>query len=113
MTEPSPLPRSGRLSGRKALITGASRGIGRAIALRYAAEGADLALVATQRGLLDEVQALAGARGAQAVVLPCDVTDRAAVQAMVDAAVAAMGRIDVLVNNAGVYHAARLVDTEP
>jgi meso-butanediol dehydrogenase / (S,S)-butanediol dehydrogenase / diacetyl reductase len=46
-------------------------------------------------------------------VLPCDVSDRSAVQAVVTAAVAAMGRIDVLVNNAGVYHAARLVDTEP
>ena len=106
-------PRPGRLTGRQALITGASRGIGRAIALRYAAEGADLCLVATQRGLLDEVAGQARGLGAQVQVLPCDVSDRSAVQAMVAAAVAAMGRIDVLVNNAGVYHAARLVDTEP
>jgi meso-butanediol dehydrogenase/(S,S)-butanediol dehydrogenase/diacetyl reductase len=113
MADADSLTRPGRMAGRKALITGASRGIGRAIALRYAAEGADLVLVATQQVLLDEVQSLARAHGAQAHVLPCDVTDRAAVQAMVAAAVAAMGRIDVLVNNAGVYHAARLVDTEP
>jgi NAD(P)-dependent dehydrogenase (short-subunit alcohol dehydrogenase family) len=101
------------LSGRQALITGASRGIGRAIALRYAAEGADLFLVATQRARLDEVAEQARSHGARVHAMTGDVSDRSAVQAMVAAAVAAMGRIDVLVNNAGVYHAARLVDTEP
>lgn len=105
--------RPGRLAGRHALITGASRGIGRAIALAYAAEGAELFLVATKREGLEQTQALAHEAGANAHVQVCDVSDRAAVQAMVDAAIAAMGQVDVLVNNAGVYHAARLVDTEP
>jgi meso-butanediol dehydrogenase / (S,S)-butanediol dehydrogenase / diacetyl reductase len=106
-------PRPGRLSGRTALITGASRGIGRAIALRFAEEGADLFLVATGHGPLEETQALAEAHGATVQRHAADVSQRAAVQAMVDAALAAFGNIDVLVNNAGVYKAARLVDTTP
>ncbi|MES2716174.1 MAG: SDR family oxidoreductase [Pseudomonadota bacterium] len=105
--------RPGRLAGRRALVTGASRGIGQAIALRYAEEGADLCLVATSLAGLEQTQALAEARGARVLPLAVDVADRAAVQAMVDAAVAAMGGIDVLVNNAGVYHAASLLDTTP
>ncbi|HZD25633.1 MAG TPA: SDR family NAD(P)-dependent oxidoreductase [Alphaproteobacteria bacterium] len=105
--------RPGRLSGRIALITGASRGIGRAIALRYAAEGADLFLTATSRDKLEETATLAEARGARAEIHTADVSDRAAVEAMVEAAAGAFGRIDVLVNNAGVYKAARLVDYTP
>jgi 3-hydroxybutyrate dehydrogenase len=106
-------PRPGRLSGRIALITGASRGIGRAIALRYAEEGADLFLTASGHGPLDETRALAEALGARVLTHAADVSDRAAVQAMVDAALSAFGGIDVLVNNAGVYKAARLVDYTP
>ena len=105
--------RAGRLAGRRALITGASRGIGQAIALRYAEEGADLCLVATSLGGLADTQAQAEAHGARVLALAVDVADRSAVQAMVDAMVAAMGGIDVLVNNAGVYHAASLLDTTP
>ncbi len=101
----------GRLAGRQALITGASRGIGRAIALRYAEEGADLCLAATTLDGLAETHALAEARGARVMLQAVDVRDRTAVQAMVAAAVSTMGGIDVLVNNAGVYHAAPLLDT--
>ncbi len=103
-------PRPGRLSGRTALITGASRGIGRAIALRYAEEGADLFLTASGHGPLDETRKLAETLGATVHTHAADVSDRAAVQAMVDASLSAFGSIDVLVNNAGVYKAARLVD---
>jgi NAD(P)-dependent dehydrogenase (short-subunit alcohol dehydrogenase family) len=110
---PSATARPGRLAGRRALITGASRGIGRAIALRYADEGAELFLTATSMAGLDETRALAEARGARVAVHAVDVSDRTAVQLMVAAAVAAMGGIDVLVNNAGVYHAAPLLDCEP
>ena len=98
----STTPRSGRLAGRSALITGASRGIGRAIAVRYAQEGADLVLAATRRDLLEQTQALAEAEGARVLLQVVDVSDRAQVQAKVAAAVAAFGRIDILVNNAGV-----------
>lgn len=103
----------GRLAGRRVLITGASRGIGRAIALRYAAEGASLFLVATAVNALESVAAEVGARGVSAHVHTCDVSDRAQVLAMVNAAVAALGAVDVLVNNAGVYHVSRLLDITP
>jgi len=106
-------PRPGRLSGRGALITGASRGIGRAIALRYAEEGADLFLAATNRAKLEEVKSLAEAQGAKVALRTVDVRDRVAVAALVEAAAEALGGIDVLVNNAGVYKAARLVDYTP
>jgi meso-butanediol dehydrogenase/(S,S)-butanediol dehydrogenase/diacetyl reductase len=105
--------RPGRLSGRGALITGASRGIGRAIALRYAEEGADLFLAATNRAKLEDVKRLAESRGATVALRTVDVRDRSAVAALVEAAAEALGGIDVLVNNAGVYKAARLVDYTP
>ena len=105
--------RPGRLAGRAALVTGASRGIGRAIALRYAEEGADLFLTATSAAKLTETRALTAKHGGKIVTHLADVSERAAVEAMVGEAVKTLGRIDVLVNNAGVYKAARLVDTTP
>ena len=111
-TAPDPA-RTGRLAGRRVLITGASRGIGQAIALRYADEGATLCLAATTLAGLADTQAQAEARGAQVLPLAVDVADRGQVQALVDAMVATLGGIDVLVNNAGVYHAASLLDTAP
>jgi len=110
---PHTTPRPGRLAGRTALITGASRGIGRSIAVRYAQEGADLVLAATRRDGLEETQALAEAHGARVLLQVVDVSDRAQVQAMVAAAVAAFGHLHILVNNAGVYKAASLLDTTP
>ncbi len=89
------------LTGRTALVTGASRGIGRALALGLAAAGADVAVSARDesalRALAGEVERL----GRQAVVLPADVTDPAACAAIVADAIAALGRLDVVVNNAG------------
>jgi meso-butanediol dehydrogenase/(S,S)-butanediol dehydrogenase/diacetyl reductase len=103
--------RSGRVAGRTALITGASRGIGRAIAQRYAEEGAVLFLTATNRTLLEETRALAEAQGATVTLHCADLSRRDAALATVDKAITALGGIDILVNNAGVYKAARLVDT--
>jgi len=112
-TATGPGQRPGRLAGRTALITGASRGIGQAIALRYAAEGANLVLTATTLDGLHTTAEQARALGASVHPHAVDVADRAAVAALVDAAVAQTGGIDVLVNNAGVYHAAPLLDCTP
>jgi NAD(P)-dependent dehydrogenase (short-subunit alcohol dehydrogenase family) len=89
------------LEGRTALVTGASRGIGRAIAEAFADAGANVALVARDAEKLAEVAAAIEGRGRRAVVLPCDVTDLESVQATVARAVHELGHVDVVVNNAG------------
>ncbi|MER6222195.1 SDR family oxidoreductase [Streptomyces sp900105755] len=87
---------------RVVLITGASRGIGRAIALAFAREGALLVLAARSAEGLAEVEGEVRALGSKALSVPTDVTSPEAVMALVDAAVSRFGRIDVLVNNAGI-----------
>jgi NAD(P)-dependent dehydrogenase (short-subunit alcohol dehydrogenase family) len=89
------------LEGKSALVTGASRGIGRSIALALAADGADVALLARDEARLAEVAAEVEALGRSAVVLACDVTDGEALTRCVAAAVEGLGAVDVLVNNAG------------
>ena len=89
------------LTGKNALVTGSSRGIGRAIALAYADAGADVVLLARDAEKLAEVATEVTARGRRAHVAVCDVTDAEAIGAAVTAAVEALGPIDVLVNNAG------------
>ena len=91
-----------KLDGQAAIITGAGRGIGRAIALAYAREGARLALAARSPEELAQTAAEVSRQGGQAVVIPTDVTDPAQTQRLADAAVAQWGRIDLLVNNAGI-----------
>lgn len=101
---------SGRLRGKRALVTGASRGIGRAIAEAFAREGASLALNAREPARLEEAaQALRDAHDVTVTVHACDVTERPAVDAMVAAAEAA-GPLDILVNNAGIHVPSRFVD---
>jgi 3-oxoacyl-[acyl-carrier protein] reductase len=87
------------LTGKNALVTGASGGLGGAIASALHARGATVALSGTRREALD---ALASALGERTHVLTCDLSDKAAVEALVPAAEAAMAPIDILVNNAGV-----------
>lgn len=89
------------LSGKKALVTGATRGIGRAIAVGLAQAGADVAVAARNEEQLKEVAGEIEAAGRTALVLPTDVTDGDAVRAMVASAVGGLGAVDVLVNNAG------------
>ena len=103
----------GRLAGCTALITGASRGIGRAIAVRYADEGADLFLTATREENLADVAAEVRERGRQVWVHGLDVSDRSQVVALVERAGREVPRIDILVNNAGVYKPARFIDYSP
>jgi NAD(P)-dependent dehydrogenase (short-subunit alcohol dehydrogenase family) len=87
----------GTLDGRVALVTGAGRGLGRACAAALAAEGATVHLVARSRPELDAVAAEIRAAGGRAHAAPCDITDAAAVAALV----ASLDALDVLVNNAG------------
>lgn len=94
---------AGRLQGSVALVTGASRGIGRAIAEAFAAEGARLCLVATDAERLREVAAGLTGSPEPALCLPADVTDRAACFDVLAQAQARFGHVDVLVNNAGIY----------
>jgi NAD(P)-dependent dehydrogenase (short-subunit alcohol dehydrogenase family) len=89
------------LPGRVALITGASRGIGRAVALRLAQAGAATVLAARTEAALAAVAETVRASGAEALVAPTDVTDDQQLEALVNAALARFGRIDILVNNAG------------
>ena len=90
------------LSGKVALVTGASKGLGRAMALGLAKAGCDLALCARDAGGLRETRAAAEASGVRAETFSMDVLSRDSVGRAVDAVVAALGKIDVLVNNAGV-----------
>jgi 3-oxoacyl-[acyl-carrier protein] reductase len=92
----------GRLDGRVALVTGAGRGIGAATALRLAAEGARVALADLDLESAAQVAEQIGASGSEAFALACNVADHAAAQAAVEETVSRFGRLDVLVNNAGV-----------
>lgn len=94
---------SARLAGKVAWVTGAGRGLGRAIALAFAEEGADLFLTARSEPELAEVAGLVEERGCSAAFEVSDVRSRARVEAAYRGAVARFGRVDVLVNNAGVW----------
>jgi len=87
------------LTGKSALVTGASGGIGAAIARALHGAGATVALSGTRQ---DPLEALAGDLGARAHVIPCNLSDLAAVDALPKAAAEAMGGLDILVNNAGI-----------
>src|SRR5262245_47548862 len=85
-----------------AVVTGAGSGIGRAAALALGSGGFDVALIGRRREPLDAVAAAIGRAGSEALVMPADVTDEAAIEQAFAAIVAARGRVDVLFNNAGV-----------
>jgi 3-oxoacyl-[acyl-carrier protein] reductase len=89
------------LTGKGALITGASGGIGKEIAKALHAQGATVAISGTNKEKLD---ALAAELGSRVVVLPCDLRDRAAVAKLGEEAEKALGQVDILVNNAGITH---------
>lgn len=94
---------SGRLAGRKALITGGDSGIGRAAAIAYAREGADVVInyLPDEQSDADEVIALIEAEGRKGFGIPGDITDEAFCQQLVAQAVEKLGGLDILVNNAG------------
>ncbi len=90
------------LSGRVALVTGASQGIGRACALKLAQAGATVALAARNQEKLEEVAKEIGAAGGKAAVFPLDVADEEQIKIVVKGVVAQLGKLEILVNNAGV-----------
>src|SRR6266850_8460027 len=98
------------LQGQVALITGAGRGIGKAIALRFAREGADIAVVDLNgewaQATGEEIRAL----GRRVLVKTADVSDYDQIQTTVGEAAAALGKLDILVNNAGIGRAQRFLE---
>ncbi len=100
------------LDGRVAVVTAASKGLGRASALALAAEGARVVVSARTPTLLDELVAQVEAGGGQALAVPGDVTDPALAQRLVDAALARWGRLDVVVGNAGGPPTGRALDVD-
>src|SRR3990172_5965482 len=90
------------LQGNTAIVTGAGQGIGKAIALAFAKEGADLVLAARSQEKLEEVARECQALGRKALPLGADVSKKGQVQALVEAAIKNFGKIDILVNNAGI-----------
>jgi NADP-dependent 3-hydroxy acid dehydrogenase YdfG len=100
------------LSGRTAVVTGASSGIGRAIAERLGGAGATVVLAGRTEAAMKEAADRIAAAGGSAKVVTCDVRDPAAVQGLVDAAVDATGRLDVMVNNAGLSHPEPIVEAD-
>jgi D-sorbitol dehydrogenase (acceptor) len=96
-----------RLLGKKALITGAARGIGYAFAQRYIAEGAEVAIGDIN---ITRARAAAAALGPKACAVEMDVTDQASIEAAVDQVEASLGGIDILINNAALFTAAPIVE---
>ncbi len=89
------------LSGRRAVVTGAGRGIGRSIALALAQAGADVAVTARTQGEIEQLAAEIRAMGRQSLAVPCDVTDSEQVKHMASTLIDGLGGVDILVNNAG------------
>ncbi len=101
------------IEGKVALVTGASQGIGRAIALRLAADGADIALVDLKVEKLPAVAAEIRAKGRKATEITADVSDRDAMFAAVERAERDLGGFDVMVNNAGIAQVQAIADATP
>ncbi|MET0852812.1 MAG: SDR family NAD(P)-dependent oxidoreductase [Candidatus Rokuibacteriota bacterium] len=98
------------LDGQLAIVTGAGRGIGRAIALELARLGADVVVAELDKDGSERTAGEVRAQGRRAAAVPTDVTSRGSLDAMVERARSEFGRIDVLVNNAGIYRAATTLD---
>jgi len=94
-------PMSDELLGRRAIVTGASRGIGRAVAVRFAMAGADVVITARSADALAELAGEIESQGRRCIAVAVDVTSEGAAESIVQAAVEGLGGLDVLVNNAG------------
>lgn len=103
--------RQADLRGNVALITGGSRGLGYLLARELAREGCKIAICARDEQELERVQRDLEQRGAEVLAVPCDIADRSQVEGLVDETTRQFGRVDVLVNNAGVIQVGALQDT--
>ncbi len=119
MSDPNPALHP-NLTGRVAVVTGASRGIGKALAIRLAQEGADVVVAAkseqsTDRlpGSIHETADAIRAVGRRALAIPTDVRDEDAIRNMIERTIAEFGRLDILVNNAGAIWAQHILNTPP
>jgi 3-oxoacyl-[acyl-carrier protein] reductase len=101
------------LAGKTALVTGASRGIGKAIALALAEAGASVMVTGRTAASAEAAESALRKPGRKVVGIACDLAERGAAQALVSAANRALGQVDVLVNNAGTLHHASVVETSP
>jgi len=102
---------AGRLDGQVAIVTGGSRGIGRAIALALAGEGAAVVLAARATDVLAEAADLVRRAGGRAEPVVTELAEEASIRNLVRATQERFGRLDILVNNAGITHSARLEET--
>jgi len=103
---------SREIAGRRAIVTGASSGIGRALALELARQGAKLVLVARRRDRLEQAVAEITTRGGEATCVAGDITDTATRRAVLDKAAAVYGGLDMLVNNAGIGASGPFADSD-
>ncbi len=102
-----------RLDGKVAIVTGASRGLGRAMAVALAEAGADVALAARSKADLEETARQVEGQGRRALVVPTDVSVFTAVEALVAETVRNLGRLDIVLNNSGVAQVTPLAELEP
>ncbi|MEF3311062.1 SDR family NAD(P)-dependent oxidoreductase [Paenibacillus sp. GYB004] len=99
-----------RLSGKVAIVTGGSHGIGQAVAIRFAREGAKVALCGRGKAALDETVALIREAGGEAIAYETDVSNKAQVDRFIDGVIAEWGKVDVAVNNAGICEVSPFLD---
>lgn len=99
-----------RLSGKVALVTGGSHGIGQAVAIRFAREGAKVALCGRGKAALEETVALIRDAGGEALAFETDVSNKAHVDRFVDGVIAEWGKVDIAVNNAGICEVSPFLD---
>lgn len=112
-SRPNAVVENGKLDGKVAVITGASKGIGKATASAFTAAGAKVVLAARTRETLEQVAADLRENGAEALAIPTDVTDVEAVQRLIEETLDVYQRLDILVNNAGVGYFGPVVDFAP
>ena len=100
-----------KLAGKVAIVTGASRGIGRAICIELAKEAATVVLAARAVDKMNETAKLVTAAGGKAQIIPTELTDENSIKNLVKATGERFGRLDILINNAGITHSAKLEET--